>query len=436
MIDINMDYNETVILESEDSIWITRDQQDLDRLVLTNKNLYCAYKKNNGLFKKPTNEICSLSLADIKIINGQAMLQQMKYTGYWCLEIQFRQGSEYFSFYSTPKKVIPQWVLAINRVLGTTGGRTTSSMTQQRNGLFSAVFGGAFSDVADSFKSIIDTASETLGIPTTFEGKGDWENAAEHHAPNSTSQSQNNESKSASKQGYFFCVNCGSQLVSGNKFCPNCGCKVAERAESVAQSHEKTDNDTRESPTTNATTETSVEATQQRQQEYIGKVYKCPNCSNVVNPSDTVCNACGFHLTGKKALSSALDFQQQILKIEMTRQNKKKGFWDNTSEGDLDATDKQIIALIKSYPIPNNIEDIVEFFYLAIGNINVEKSKKSVFNTDSWEGTNRERYISNAWVGKLQQIYKKAEFYFPNEAEFVRIKETYTDMMNGLKIKG
>ena len=120
----------------------------------------------------------------------------------------------------------------------------------------------------------------------------------------------------------------------------------------------------------------------------------------------------------------------------MTRQNKKKGFWDNTSEGDLDATDKQIIALIKSYPIPNNIEDIVEFFYLAIGNINVEKSKKSVFNTDSWEGTNRERYISNAWVGKLQQIYKKAEFYFPNEAEFVRIKETYTDMMNGLKIKG
>lgn len=76
-------------------------------------------------------------------------------------------------------KEIKEWVLAINRVLGTTGGRTTSSMTQQRNGLFSAVFGGAFSDVADSFKSIIDTASETLGIPTTFEGKGDWENAAE-----------------------------------------------------------------------------------------------------------------------------------------------------------------------------------------------------------------------------------------------------------------
>lgn len=127
-----------------------------------------------------------------------------------------------------------------------------------------------------------------------------------------------------------------------------------------------------------------------------------------------------------------MDFQQQLLRVEMTRQNKKIGFWDQREA--LDATDKQIIALIKSYPIPNSIEDIVEFFHLAIGNIDVAKSKKSVFNTDGWDGGSRERAISNAWVGKLQQIYKKAELFLPNEPEFAHIKEAYQAMMKELKL--
>lgn len=40
-----------------------------------------------------------------------------------------------------------------------------------------------------------------------------------------------------------------------------------------------------------------------------------------------------------------------------------------------DETDRKIIALINVYPIPNTIEDIVEFMHLAVGNINIRKSK-------------------------------------------------------------
>ena len=28
----------------------------------------------------------------------------------------------------------------------------------------------------------------------------------------------------------------------------------------------------------------------------------CPNCGNTVNFSDALCEACGFHLSGKKAI--------------------------------------------------------------------------------------------------------------------------------------
>ena len=68
----------------------------------------------------------------------------------------------------------------------------------------------------------------------------------------------------------------------------------------------------------------------------------------------------------------------------MNRKDKKIGFWDQREA--LDTTDKQMIALIKSYPIPNTIEDIVEFFHLANGNNDISKSKKSVFNSDNSYG--------------------------------------------------
>ncbi len=74
MFDYNLDYDEGVILESEDVSWSSRDDLEIDNFVLTNKKIYCAYEKSNGLFKKATKELSVLSLSDIKIINGNAMV--------------------------------------------------------------------------------------------------------------------------------------------------------------------------------------------------------------------------------------------------------------------------------------------------------------------------------------------------------------------------
>ncbi len=428
MFDYNLDYDEGIILESEDVCWASRDDLEIDNFVLTNKNLYCSYEKSNGIFKKATKELSVLSLSDIKVINGKALVQQIKYEGSWCLQIQFRQGTEHFAFYDAPKKVIPQWVEAINNTLGIVAAPAPTTPRKQ----LSSIFGGAFAEVADSFKSMVDTATETFGVTTKQSGLTAQTPPVAHEA---VQQPADDASK------HSFCVECGTKLSPGTKFCPNCGYKVGANITSEITVQATTDDVSKsiveEKPIIHSRA-TPVVADQpkanntQRQQEYVGKVFKCPNCGNVINQSDAVCDSCGYHLSGKQAIGSALDFQQQLLKVEMTRQNKKIGFWDQREA--LDATDKQIIALIKSYPVPNSIEDIVEFFHLAIGNIDVAKSKKSVFNSDSWDGGSRERAISNAWVGKLQQIYKKAELFFPNEPEFVHIKEAYQTIAKELKL--
>lgn len=433
MYNYNFDHDEGIIIESGNVFWTSRNYLNLTNFILTNKKIYCIYEKSNGLFKKSTVEQCILSLSDIKIINGQALVQQAKYEGYWCLQIQFRQGNEYFAFTDSPKKIIPQWVTAINNTLGTSVNASSSAPeTAKRHSLFGGTFTGAFAEVADSFKNVVDTASKTFGLPLKQSNEDAFSSTTYNNTTIQEPVHQNQaEPVEQDRAKHSFCVNCGNQLLPGTKFCPSCGHKVGETNEFVQQ--QKAEPPVQGKPIDPTMTETkSTAQNNRRHQEYVGKIFKCPHCGEVVNQSDTVCGSCGYHLSGKQAIGSAMDFQQQLLKIEMMRQDKKIGFWDQREV--LDATDKQIIALIKSYPIPNTIEDIVEFFHLAIGNIDIAKSKKSLFNTDEWDGGSRERAISNAWVGKLQQIYKKAELYFPNEIEFAHIKEAYQNIMIELKL--
>ncbi|MCI8530822.1 MAG: zinc-ribbon domain-containing protein [Lachnospiraceae bacterium] len=414
MTSITFEHDENVILESEDVSWISRDGENIDRFVLTNKRLYCAYKKSNGLFKKATNELSVFLLTDIRIINGQVQVQQTKYEGEYCLHIQFVQGHEYFLFSDSPKKTNLQWVAAINKVLGFSEPEQTSK-SSKRTGLFAGLFAG----VANRS---VDAQAQTS---TTVTSDSQAQDECDSTVP-------------------CFCSNCGAKLSPEAKFCQLCGSKIATTTSQLHSTAISDDALNDSAPTFAMKVGEQVESEQVppdslvRQQEYVGKVYKCPNCGNVVNLSDIICSACGCRLSGKKAISSVKDFQEQLLRIEMTRQNRDKELKNQDEEFDpelIDDTDKQIIAFIKLYPIPNTIEDIVEFMHLAVGNINIRKSKKSIFNTTGWEGESRERMVSNAWVGKLQQIYRKAELYFPDEPEFAHIKEVYESIMAQLKLK-
>ena len=207
-----------------------------------------------------------------------------------------------------------------------------------------------------------------------------------------------------------FCSNCGEKLNDGAKFCPECGSSVT----------------------------TVSEDSTKRKQEYVGKVYKCPNCGMVIDKMTAICSGCGMRISGREAASSVQVFNEQLMNIEGTR--KQQGLV-SLFEVSVDPADQKKLSLIRSFPVPNNVDDIMEFMLLAVTNIDVGMSKKTLNNR--YQGGMKAgeskftipRTISDAWVSKMQQAYQKAEISFPNDPLFANIKRIYFDKMKELKIK-
>lgn len=174
-----------------------------------------------------------------------------------------------------------------------------------------------------------------------------------------------------------FCGNCGKELMKGAKFCFNCGKAVAANQN---------------------------DAMEQRKIIYEGKIYKCPNCGEVLSAFDVMCPSCGYEIRGSKASNSVKEFAMQLANIE---------------------NDKQKITLIQSYPIPNNKGDILEFMILAATcfepgeNVTGDAAKKDV---------------SYAWYAKVEQSYQKAKILFANDVDFIKIQNVYNQTCNKFKM--
>lgn len=208
-----------------------------------------------------------------------------------------------------------------------------------------------------------------------------------------------------------FCINCGEKLVNGAKFCHACGTAVEGNMHGQQN---------------------------QRHQEYVGKILKCPNCGSVITETTVICPDCGMRITGRAAVSSVQAFKDQLMGIEATR--KKSKFMDVYTQS-ANPTDTQKLALIRSFPIPNTVDDIQEFILLAIANIDTKLSKQttagkfsSMINSGNVNLT-MQKTISDAWVAKMQQAFQKAEMSFPNDPTFAGIQKMYIDKLKELKIK-
>lgn len=194
----------------------------------------------------------------------------------------------------------------------------------------------------------------------------------------------------------IFCDNCGSHIVNGAKFCQHCGHAVSESAYS---SNEK------------------------RQQEFSGKVYKCPNCGEILKSFATNCPACGFELRGTKVVSAVREFSLKLEAIEAKREYEKPtgilSKIDTTQH--ISKTDEQKISLIKSFSVPNTKEDILEFMILSTSNMDT-----SVYgSTDT--PTASAKAIANAWDAKIRQVYEKAKNSYGMDTDFQRIEQLYNN---------
>ena len=117
-----------------------------------------------------------------------------------------------------------------------------------------------------------------------------------------------------------------------------------------------------------------------------------------------------------------------ISKAQEVLAKKNKGIFNAIANDKPSDTDLKVINTIKSFPIPNNKEDIMEFMILASSNIDLD-----AYDSASGGLKNARQEVSNAWVSKMEQAYQKACIICKDDPEFKKIEELYSKTNNKIK---
>lgn len=199
-----------------------------------------------------------------------------------------------------------------------------------------------------------------------------------------------------------YCPNCGTKLVDGDIFCGNCG----KRVETVAAPCEPV--------FSQAPAEESEFPAKEKKPK--SAITRCPACGEIVDKDAVICPSCGYGIRDVADGSIAL-LSQKLDLIESKRPQKRKKDEKDT----ISATDERKISLIRSWPIPNNKDDLIEFAAMASGNC-IASPKL---------GNDRiaaEDALADAWRSKFDQAYAKAEHLFGDSDELALLIDLKADI--------
>ena len=161
---------------------------------------------------------------------------------------------------------------------------------------------------------------------------------------------------------------------------------------------------------------------------------KCSNCNAPFESFTTHCSFCGYEFTNINANGSVKILHQKLMEIESKRvinDNPIKAFgalmMSNLRGSYHDETDLQKMELIRSFPISNSKDDLLEFFALAIPEATV-KIRKFLGITHP-EDRNKES-MRKVWLTKVEQIIMKANFAMKDDPQTMKIIEQYAKQLN------
>lgn len=202
-----------------------------------------------------------------------------------------------------------------------------------------------------------------------------------------------------------FCSNCGTKLNDGARFCQGCGAPVNT---------------------------TSAGGYARREFEYAGKIIKCPNCGESLASFHVKCPSCGHEIREAKVSSVVKEFASKLEMIEAQPDPKKKGFIRNKLE-DASATitekEQRKIELIRSFPVPNTKEDMLEFMILATSCISYD-----LYDSFKSETVPRgQKEVNAAWFSKVQQVYEKAKRSNDADDTYAQIDSLYRKCKEQIK---
>ncbi len=183
-----------------------------------------------------------------------------------------------------------------------------------------------------------------------------------------------------------YCIKCGRQLEPDSRFCRICGAAVVS---------------------------TTYKSSSQSNEVREGKVHVCPSCNATINAFVTKCPYCYHEFRDSKPTDAISNLSSIIQGINASTTPISDTF-EFMGLG-MGADHKKIDA-VRSCPIPNTREDIIEFAMMANANIDVDLYAHQVSTRTQ---------ISDAWLDKLNQAYQKAKLTLGNDPAVEMIGEMY-----------
>lgn len=183
----------------------------------------------------------------------------------------------------------------------------------------------------------------------------------------------------------MYCSKCGKKLPDNAKFCDRCGAKIVHD-KPVVEDKKATETPIKQE---NVVTPPAI-PTENRE----GHVHKCPYCGEIL-PFDAVkCPSCGHEIRDREATGFVEDLSEKLNAID---------------------DDDKKIELIKTFPIPNSREDILEFMILASSNFDARYYVTNK-NTDT---------VSGAWLSKIEECYTKGKIMFQDKKDLANLEMIY-----------
>ena len=148
-----------------------------------------------------------------------------------------------------------------------------------------------------------------------------------------------------------------------------------------------------------------------------GDVKKCPTCGAMIESFSTRCPDCGYEFRNVEAVSSITALFNKLESLDV---QKGGGFFSAFKDESITMKKAQVI---KTFPIPNTKEDLLEFLTMAVP----LGKKKSYFSE-----TGEMKWLTNAWHEKCVQVIMKARFSMKDDPKTLAEIENYA---KELKIK-